>query len=247
MYTFSSQQREELKLVGLIYKADSYEQWLDKLTNDIIGYIMEVLEIKERFLFAVSGGSTPYPFYEKLKYEFSNGRLKNLVHRLDVILVDERCVPKNHPDSNYGRLCALWGDLMLNLVPIIAEGDPNQIAEGYERLINTLSSDNQRVPIIDLLLLGMGNDGHTASLFTGTQALSENKKLVVANWVHTLNQYRITLTFPVLNRAARKWVVCSGEQKIKLLNNIIASKGINYPIEQLMLDEKIAPLNWYVI
>jgi len=235
-----------LKLVGLIYKADSYEEWLDKLTNDIIACINEVLEIKERFLFAVSGGNTPYPFYEKLKHEFSNGRLKHLVHRLDVILVDERCVPKNHPDSNYGRLSALWGDLKLNLVPIIAEGDPNLIAEGYERSINSLY-ENQRIPVIDLLLLGMGDDGHTASLFTGTQALSENEKLIVANWIPTLNQYRITLTFPILIRAARKWVVCSGEQKIKLLNNIIASKGINYPIERLMLDEKSTPLNWYVI
>ena len=94
--------------------------------------------------------------------------------------------------------------------------------------------DKSNTPKFDLIILGMGNDGHTASLFPETNALSENEEFVVSNFVPQLKSYRVTLTYPVLLNADETIVLIKGEEKIKIFNEIINGKGDKYPISKLI-------------
>src|SRR5579863_4016714 len=153
-----------------------------------------------RFSVALSGGSTPKSLYTLL----ASGTVPNLPwEKTYFFFGDERHVPPDHPESNY----RMANEAMLSKAPaanvfrVPAElKDADAAASTYEQTLRTffrLGSGD--FPRFDLILLGLGPDGHTASLFPGTSALAENKKLVVANWVEKFKTYRLTFTFPVLN------------------------------------------------
>lgn len=184
-----------------------------------------------RFSVALAGGNTPRGVYALLAKE-SNGLPWDKIH---IFFGDERHVPPNNADSNY----RMARETLLGKVPIPesnvhrvrAELDAAVAAADYENALREFFQlKTGEFPRFDLVLLGMGDDGHTASLFPGSPALAEASRLVVANPVEKLNSERITLTLPVLNHAASVIFLVSGPAKAQSLKNVLDSaSGKDYP------------------
>jgi 6-phosphogluconolactonase len=179
-----------------------------------------------RFAVALSGGSTPQRLYTALasRPEFRDPLPWDRTH---FFWGDERYVPPDHPDSNFRMVNqALLSKLKLprgNVHRIRSElSDAAAAAQAYEeelRQFFDLPSD--QVPRFDLMLLGLGPDGHTASLFPGTEAIHERRRLVVAHLIPRLGSVRITLTPPVLQNAWRALVLVSGAEKAKVVAEVL--------------------------
>ena len=184
--------------------------------------------IDERGVFrvALSGGSTPRGVFSRLA---DDPALRSPINWTNVLFFfgDERHVPPDHPDSNY-RMAA---EAMLDRLPIdrahvyrMKGEDPDaaRAAAEYEAALGAaFELKPGELPRFDLLMLGMGPDGHTASLFPGTGALHETRRLVVANHVSQLNTDRITLTAPVLNAAAMVLFLVTGADKAPALKDVL--------------------------
>jgi 6-phosphogluconolactonase len=176
-----------------------------------------------RFTVALAGGSTPKSFYSLLA---SNDRDRLPWDKMFFFWGDERHVPPDHPESNY----RMAFEALLSKVPVPAGNvfripaenpDANRAAEAYEQTLrNFFQPPAGTFPRFDLILLGMGPDGHAASLFPESKALHERSRLVVANWVEKFKTHRITLTLPVLNQAATVMFVVSGQDKAAALKEV---------------------------
>jgi 6-phosphogluconolactonase len=169
---------------------------------------------------ALSGGSTPKRLYEALAAPPLRDRVDWA--RLRFFFGDERSVPLGDPESNAGTaLRTLLAGVPTETHPMPAEtGD----AEAYERLVRSrVPRRRGGVPAFDLVLLGMGADGHTASLFPGTAALAERDRLVVVNDVPALGTRRMTFTYPLLNAADRVWMLVAGADKRETLARVFAA------------------------
>ena len=173
---------------------------------------------KSSFTVALSGGSTPKSLYALLANDTAL-RERMPWGNTYCFWGDERHVPPDHPDSNY----RMAYDAMLSKVPIPPANihrikgeypDAEQVAHEYEQTLQSFFHLTVgQYPRFDLVLLGLGPDAHTASLFPGTKALHEQQQLVVANWVGKFYAERITMTAPVLNNAACVVFLVSGEEK----------------------------------
>ena len=125
-----------------------------------------------------------------------------------------------------------------NIHRIHAELDAEAAAAEYEQqLVNFFHLGNQEMPRFDLIFLGIGPDGHTASLFPGSNALTESSRRVVANWVEKFKTFRITLTFPVLNHAAEVVFLVSGADKGKILSEVLRPGAPNYPAQTIQPED----------
>ncbi len=183
----------------------------------------ESIAARGRFTAALSGGSTPKGVHEILAGTTYRTRIPwTQVH---LFWGDERCVPPTHPDSNF-RMAeeTLISDISIpdqNIHRIRAELDPNEAAGLYEQTLQeSFALNGNDLPRFDFVFLGMGPDGHTASLFPGTQGLHERKRLVIAQYVAKLETWRITLSPPVLNHAAHIVFVVCGEDKAATLREV---------------------------
>lgn len=182
-----------------------------------------------RFTVALSGGSTPKALYSLLAADFGDFPW----NRSFLFFGDERHVPPADADSNYRMVNeSLLTKIAIparNVFRVAAENpDAAAAAADYEsqlRLFFAIQSGE--FPRFDLILLGMGSDGHTASLFPDSFALEEQSRLVVANWVAKFNTHRITFTFPVLNRAAEVMFLAPGADKAGMLHQVL--EGANTP------------------
>jgi 6-phosphogluconolactonase len=185
-----------------------------------------------RFTIVLSGGSTPKSLYNLLA---TNARTALPWDRMFFFWGDERHVPPTDPDSNY----RMAEETMLSKIPVAAGNvfriptenpDAADAAAAYEQTLRKFFSlETGGIPTFDLILLGMGPDGHTASLFPGTAALQEKSRLVVANWVDKLKASRITLTLPVLNAARCIAFLVSGTDKATALKAVLEQ---DVPAEQ---------------
>ncbi|MFI5348209.1 MAG: 6-phosphogluconolactonase [Elusimicrobiota bacterium] len=178
---------------------------------------------KGPFRVALSGGSTPKAFHALLADEKKPFRARIPWERLRFFWGDERCVPPDHPDSNY-RMAV---ESLLSQVPVPPEHvhrmlaempDAEKAADLYEE---TLLREFDGLPLFDWIFLGMGPDGHTASLFPGTTAVMEQKKLVTSVWVDAKASRRVTLTLPVLNAAKKVVFVVAGADKAEAARQVI--------------------------
>ena len=176
-----------------------------------------------RFSVALAGGKTPKSFFDLLAGEF-----QELIpwSRIHLFWGDERLVPPNHPDNNFfiahqTLLCNL--DITDEQIhPIRTDQDPEACAQDYEwHLRKFFELQDQQWPVLDLVLLGMGSDGHTASLFPGSNVLNEETRLVAAPWIPKLRSYRITLTPSVINRARQVIFMVSGREKAMALKAVL--------------------------
>jgi len=171
------------------------------------------------FSIALSGGSTPKALFELLATDPYKSRIDWA--KVEVFFGDERTVPPDHKDSNY----RMAREALLSKVPIpgdnvyrmAGERDPNTGAREYGQMLKEKFGDGG----IDLVLLGMGDDGHTASLFPETEALDETKHRCVANFVPKLNTWRLTLTAPFINRSAQVILLVSGASKAQRLQEVL--------------------------
>jgi 6-phosphogluconolactonase len=187
-----------------------------------------------RFTVALSGGSTPNNLYTLLA---TNARASLPWDRMFFFWGDERHVGPQHPDSNY----RMAEECLLAKVPVPAGNvfripaenpDAAAAAEAYEQTLRKFFAlEPGAVPRFDLILLGIGPDGHTASLFPETAALNEKSRLVVANWVEKLNTSRITFTLPVLNGARIVMFLVSGTDKAPAVRAVLEgdAPGEQYP------------------
>jgi 6-phosphogluconolactonase len=179
---------------------------------------------------ALSGGSTPRALHALLADEAGPFRARVPWASLHVFWGDERHVPPDHADSNY----RMARETLLSRVPIQPgqihrmPGEERDAARAAERYAETLRQVfvahgrlAERWPRFDLVLLGMGADGHTASLFPGTGAVHEAQRLVVAPWVPKLGSHRITLTAPVLNHASTAAFLVTGADKAEALAAVL--------------------------
>jgi 6-phosphogluconolactonase len=177
-----------------------------------------------RFTVALSGGSTPRSLYSLLATAYQSAVPWKQIF---VFFGDERHVPPDSSESNY----KMANDAMLSKVPIPAENvfriraeNPNaeSAAQAYEEsLRKVFHLVPGEFPRFDLTFLGMGPDGHTASLFPDSAGLNETRRLVVANWIEKFKTYRITLTLPVLNNSRSVVFLTSGADKAPMLRDVL--------------------------
>ena len=177
------------------------------------------------FHLGLSGGNTPRPVYREL------AQRRDAWHEWIFSFGDERCVPPESDQSNY-RMAkeALFDQAPIpteNILRVRGEADPSVAAQEYEDELRKRAA-GQNFYRHDLLLLGMGEDGHTASLFPGTDALNENSKWVVANFVPKFNTYRVSLTYPIINAARHVCFLVNSKGKDALLAEVFSGKS-NYP------------------
>jgi 6-phosphogluconolactonase len=181
----------------------------------------------DRFTLALSGGSTPEALYRLLASPDAPFRDRLPWSRIHFFWGDERHVPPDHPESNF----RMAKEAMLDRVSVPPENvhriraeepDAARAAGEYEaELRSFFQLSRGEPPCFDLVLMGLGPDGHTASLFPGTRAVHERERLVVAHWIDKLGTFRITLTPPVFNAAARTIFLVSGSRKAPALRAVL--------------------------
>ncbi|HEX8598393.1 MAG TPA: 6-phosphogluconolactonase [Chloroflexia bacterium] len=202
------------------------------------------------FRVALSGGSTPKLLYKLLASEEYRERVA--WDGVEFYFGDERWVPHTDKDSNY-RLANdyLFESLGIDegrVFPMPTEDvEPEEAAEQYENEIRrAFSLASREMPRFDLIFLGMGDDGHTASLFPHTAALYEYGKLVAANYVEKLDTWRITLTYPVLNAAENVLFMVAGESKSPALKQVLEGEYDPKEYPSQLLREASGHVTWLV-
>ncbi|MDX9739901.1 MAG: 6-phosphogluconolactonase [Gammaproteobacteria bacterium] len=195
---------------------------------------------------ALAGGSTPRALYELLARPPWRERIDWSRHYF--WFGDERCVPPDHPDSNY----RMARETLLSHIAVDAERvhrirgeiDPALAAREYEdALRRTVATDEGATPALDLVLLGLGTDGHVASLFPGTDILAARGNLVAAVWVPRLASWRVSLTLPVINAARRVALLVTGSGKADIVAQVIGAESHAYPAG---LVQPSAGVDWYL-
>jgi 6-phosphogluconolactonase len=219
------------KLEKKVMIFDDENQMLKFLIEKWEDIAHERIEIRGYFTVGLSGGKTPIVFYQKLA-EWEN---KSFWMRTHVFLVDERFVPFDDKDSNYRMLREkLLGKILIpqeNIHPIpTGKGSLEDLAREYEKdLKSFFKLSKGQFPNFDLILLGIGEDGHTASLFPRSKALSKRNHLTATVVVDEMRHDRITLTLPVINHAEHVIFFVRGANKAPVLKRIIAGDDPSLP------------------
>ena len=212
----------------------------------IVALARESIAQRGRFSVALAGGSTPRRVYEIIAADYGAMIEWTKIH---VFFGDERCVPPDHAESNYLMASeSLLAHVKLpveNIHRMIGEGDAAANARLYEDELRTFFNDAPW-PVLDLVLLGLGDDGHTASLFPGTAALAEQGAWVAANWVEKLKAFRLTLTAPAINHAARVAFVVTGGAKSGVLAQVVEGPRDPRQLPSQLIDPRGGTLDWFV-
>ena len=171
-------------------------------TDFILEHARKAIAERNEFRIALSGGNTPAPVYARLAAQADDLPWD----RIRFTFGDERCVPPDDPQSNFRmarqNLFVPAAVPEKSIMRMRGEIDPQIAAEKYEQQLDAIAAERgESMYQHDLILLGLGDDGHTASLFPGTAALEETTRRVVANFVPKLSAWRLTFTFPLINRA----------------------------------------------
>lgn len=211
---------------GVIVYRDS-ESMILGAADLFAGSARDAVRERGRFAAALSGGSTPRPLYRRLAGEpFSREIPWGLTH---LFWGDERAVPPDHGESNFGmardELITPLGLPSDAVHRMAGEIDPADAAAAYEVDLRRFFGPDTSPPRFDIVLLGMGEDGHTAGLFPGTPAVRETRRWVTANEVPQLGAVRLTLTAPVFNRARRIVFLVSGRNKAGILREALDGPG----------------------
>ncbi len=204
---------------------------------------------KGMFHVALAGGSTPRELYQLLSQPEFSSRIKwQYVH---IYFGDERFVPPVHEESNF----KMAKEALLDHIPIPSPnvhrietevGNPQTVASRYEAiLVDKLPKSQQGIPQFDLILLGIGPDGHTASLFPGTDILQQREHFVAAVYVEQKATWRISLTFPVINAARHLLFLVAGKDKREIIREVLSSRGEepSFPVQML---EPVGELEFYL-
>jgi len=207
-------------------------------SSDFVGDAVDIIasalsgEVNRAHRICLCGGSTPEPVYRALaevNLDWSN---------IEITFGDERCVPPDHNDSNF----RMASGSLLSKVPLNGENvlrmrgelDPVDAAREYEDTLRQRS--DTEIYRHDLILLGMGEDGHIASLFPGTSAINENDRWVVSNHVPQKGESRITFTYPIINAARKILFLIKGQEKRAVVDRVLSGQS-NLPVSLVDPDE----------
>jgi len=229
----------ESKQPPQILKAADPEALADLALKYFITYANRAIEKRGVFRVAISGGSTPVRFYERL----SNASVHSKIQwdKVHIFWVDERCVPPSSEASNFG----LATHTFLLDVPIPGEnihrvtGEAENYADAvaeYEQVIRSVFKTSKgQIPAFDLIVLGMGSDGHIGSILPNTYAQFDTEDLVSAVYRMNGDYNRITLTVPVMKEARRILILVSGKNKAKIVGDVFRTEPdpIKYPVHAL--------------
>ena len=198
----------------------------EMLREEIAG----VLAVRDRVAVALSGGATPRLLFRLLGAEYRDRIRWGSVH---LFWADERAVPPDHEQSNFRTVSEEFISKITmppgNVHRIPGELAPERAAAAYEADLQRYFG-GARLPEFDLIFLGVGEDGHTASLFPAAAALAEKERLAVAVYHPATANWRVTLTLPVLNNASRAAFLVSGRSKVQIVRAILAEgRGDRYP------------------
>lgn len=201
--------------------------------HDAAEYILQrardTLATRETFRIALSGGNTPRPVYEEMAKAGAAMRWDRWL----VTFGDERCVPPDDAQSNFRMaresLLAPAGVADQAVLRMRGEIDPPHAAHEYEERLDLIAAENdEAIYRHDLLLLGLGDDGHTASLFPESTALSEGERRVVANFSPSMQNWRITFTYPLINAAREVCFLVNNRKHADLVERVLAG-DTRYP------------------
>ncbi len=222
-----------------VFKVDSYERLADRSLEIFMQSAAGAISEKGRFNIAISGGKTPRRFYELLAEE---DKVKNMDwDKIHLFWVDERCVEPDSPESNY----YLAAETFLSSVPIKQEnvhriaGEQGNyvgvVAEYAKTLSDVFELQPGQLPVFDLIMLGMGPDGHIASLLPNSYALLDTDDIVSVVYQMEGGLDRITLTHPVLCAAKEIVIMISGGEKAEIVRDVLTGKQdeIKYPVHTL--------------
>ncbi len=218
--------------------------------EEIVSHAEAAVAQRGSFTIALSGGPAPAPVFDLLASPDESYRQRMPWNQTHFFWGDERHVPPEHPKSNY-RLA--WQHL-LSKVPAPEENihrvrseltDAHEAAELYELTLHDhFHLGEDELPQLDLMLQGLGSNGHTASLFPGTSALAENQRLVVATWIEMLQTHRITMTLPVINHAAFVLFVVSGAEPADALKQVLFGPRLSRPLPAMVVAPGHGRLLW---
>ncbi len=239
-----------LTLPGKTHVSPTLDSLHDGLIEALTHTARQAIDQRGMFHLALSGGSTPKPFYERLaEHSTSTPFPWEATH---VWVVDERCVPEDDPRNNFRMIACCLTDRVaiaphhLHPIPTLVD-DP---ADAYEHELRTLFGF-ETTPRLDFVLLGMGQDGHTASLFPHSPALDAHHKLVALNeGPHVTPPPRVTMTYRLLNAARQITVLVTGSTKAKTLRTVERKLHQSGPDPEALPITGIRPtegqVNWYL-
>ncbi|MDT5063372.1 MAG: 6-phosphogluconolactonase [Acidobacteriota bacterium] len=234
-------------MIGQLIILDDSSQVARAAADRFAEIARAAIDARGRFSVALAGGSTPKQAYELLASDEYKDQLDwSKVH---IFFGDERLVPPDDAESNYRMV----NEAVLSHVAIPLEnihrmqgvGDAVANARLYEDELRTYFNDAEW-PGFDLVLLGMGDDGHTASLFPGSPALAEQQAWVAANWVEKFNALRITLTAPAINHAAHVIFLVTGENKADRLAEVLSGGRDAGRLPSQLINPLNGSLEWLV-
>ena len=201
--------------------------------NFVVDLARKGLAERNEFRIALSGGNTPRPIYTELARTARDLPWEKML----ITFGDERCVPPDHEQSNY-RMAreTLFVPAAVpdkSIMRMRGEIDPQIAAQEYQDNVDLLAAQRgEQIYRHDLILLGLGDDGHTASLFPGTAALEERARRVVANFVPKFNAWRLTFTFPLINQARMICFLVNGAKHADLIEHVLKGDA-KYPASRV--------------
>jgi 6-phosphogluconolactonase len=220
------------KIFPELFIYDTPTELFEAAANEFAACALASVKSAGRFTVALSGGSTPKALYSLLAEKCAASLPWD---KMVFFFGDERHVPPDSPESNY----RMANEALLSRVPVPPGNvfrvageakDAAKAAEAYEQdLKNFFAPKNGEFPRFDLVLLGVGPEGHTASLFPGSSALAERKRWVVANWVDKFKTDRITFTYPVINNAACVMFLSAGADKAEIVQQVLENQKAGLP------------------
>jgi 6-phosphogluconolactonase len=206
----------------------------EKVADVIVEVGNQAINRHGQFMLALSGGNTPKSIYKLLANRRSTDLDWSKTH---IFLTDERFVPHTHADSNYGMIKTLLLDYLdaPNLYPMWRDNCSSSDAAlmCINDLMKAFNLNLGEVPQFDLIILGMGQDGHVASLFPDEYSTISKNEIVTSSYVKKLDSHRMTLTFDVLNNAAKLVFIIRGKKKEHIIELLEKNKGEAYPVSHL--------------
>ena len=227
--------------------ANSPDELCQRVADWILREAKSAMADHGKFHLALAGGSTPRALYQLLASDAYADSID--WQHVNFYFGDERAVPLDHEQSNFRMAHEAMLDKLTipatDIFPLITDlEDLENSAQHYEKILRReLPSADDNVPVFDLILLGMGDDGHTASLFPESTILSEQSRLVAPVFVDKLQSWRVSFTYPLINHARQVAILVTGNAKAEKLKQVLVDKRGMNPVEGI---KPLGELNWFI-
>jgi len=230
-----------------ITKADNPDELCRRVADWLLDVAVNAMADHGKFHIALAGGTTPRVLYQML----ASDAYANSIdwQHVNFYFGDERAVPLNNEQSNFRMAHEAMLDKLTipatDIFPLITDlEDLDNSAQHYEKILRReLPSSSDNVPVFDLILLGMGDDGHTASLFPESSILGEQSRLVAPVFVDKLQSWRVSFTYPLINHAKQVAILVTGNSKAEKMKQVLVDKPGTNPIEGI---KPLGELNWFI-